>query len=111
MIKMKLDTDTKDVMRTLIEDKIFLPHYRSLDISKFLDEDKKIDLWLLEVAVRYSIRFMSHALQRTTKFRYIEGLLEYCELRGIDYGDALMSEEFMFFSKFIDSIVEDEINQ
>ena len=108
---MKLDIDTKDVMRTLIEDKVFLPRYRSIDISKFLDENKQLDLWFLEVAVRYSIRFMSHALQRITKFWDISGLPEYCKLRGIDYGDMLMSEEFMFFSKFIDSIVEDEINQ
>lgn len=30
----------------------------SLDISKFLDEDNTIDMWLLETAVRYSVRFL-----------------------------------------------------
>lgn len=106
---MPLDKETKDVMRSLIEDKIFLPRYRSLDISKFLDENKQLDLWLLEVAVRNSIRFMSHALGRKKQFNYIEGLPEYCNLRGIEYGDKEMTKEFIFFSKFIDSIVEDEL--
>ena len=108
---MKLDNDTKNVMRILIEEKFFIPRTRSIDISKFLDVDRKIDLWLLEVAVRSTSKFLQHIYGGSTKFCIpTTGLLEYCEKRKISFGSPLMQDEFNFFSDFIDKIVEDEIS-
>jgi len=107
---MKLDSDTKTVMKELIEDGFFLPKKMSIDISKFLDENKQLDLWLLEVAVRNSIRFIKHATGRT-EFREINGLLEYCSIREVEFGGRNMYEEFRFFQRFIASIINDELNQ
>lgn len=111
---MRLDDDTRDVMRYLIGDKIFLPHYRSIDISKMLDEDNKIDLWLLELAVRYSTRFLLHASGSSTdkmEMEYLEGLYEYCEKRGIEYCSAQMYEEYGFMYRFMNNIINDETFQ
>jgi len=108
---MKLDNDTKNVMRILIEEKFFIPRTRSIDISKFLDVDRKIDLWLLEVAVRSTSKFLQHIYAGSTKFCIPTiGLLDYCNKREIKFGSPQMQEEFNFFSDFIDKIVEDEIS-
>ena len=108
---MKLDNDTKNVMRILIEEKFFIPRTRSIDISKFLDVDKKIDLWLLEVAVRSTSKFLQHIYAGSTKFCIpTVGLYDYCTKRGIEFDSPQMQEEFNFFSDFIDKIVEDEIS-
>lgn len=106
---MKLNSETKEVVSVLIKEKMFSPKHRSLDISKFLD-NKQIDLWMLEVAVRFSIRFMSHALGKPTKFLHISGLITYCDIRGVSLSDFVSSDEFTFIRTFIDRIVEDEIN-
>jgi hypothetical protein len=106
---MKLDNDTKNVMRILIEDKFFIPHFRSIDISKFLDVDRKIDLWLLEVAIRFTSKFLQHMRSGSTKFCIpTVGLYDYCVKRGIEFDSPQMQEEFNFFSDFIDSIIKDE---
>ena len=108
---MKLDQDTKEVVSLLIKNEMFYPYKRTLDISKFLDENKQLDLWLLEVAVRYSMKFMNHALGKTVKFRLITGLPEYCKIREIVYVDFLASDEFQFIYTFIDRIIEDEVEE
>lgn len=108
---MKLDNDTKNVMRILIEEKFFIPRTRSLDISKFLDVDRKIDLWLLEVAVRSTSKFLQHLYAGSTKFCIpTVGLYDYCTKREIEFGSPQMQEEFNFFSDFIDKTVEDEMS-
>jgi hypothetical protein len=109
---MKLDNDTRTVMKILIEDKLFIPRTRSLDISKFLDTDRKIDLWLLEVAVRYSIRFLIHMIIRSGKTKIhidLVGWDNYYLLRGIT-DDTKGEEEFEFIVAYVDSIFKDELS-
>ena len=107
---MKLDIDTKEVMKELIANNTFDYHKRSIDISKFLDENKQLDLWFLEVAVSYSIRFMTHALGKPSRLRNVTGIQEYCDIREVKLADMVSSDEFMFFTTFIDRIAEQEIN-
>jgi hypothetical protein len=104
---MKLDKDTKDVMRSLIEDKIFLPHNRCVDVTKVLDEDNKLDLWLLEAAIRNSIRFVRHALGVHSVLG-IAGLNSYYEIRGLMDNYNKRKEETDFIVHFFVAIEEDE---
>jgi hypothetical protein len=111
---MKLDDDTRSVMKFLIGDGIFFPHHRSIDISKVLDEDNKLDLWLLEVTVRYVTKFLLHASGSSIKkmrIRYFEGISEYCSLRGIKEKSHQFVEELLFISNFTFSIADDETFQ
>jgi ribonucleoside-diphosphate reductase alpha chain len=95
----------------------------SLDISKFLDENNKLDLWLLEVAVRHSIRFLdnvvsvsSYPTEDITKWAMenrpvglgIMGLADYYLQRKIAYGTPKALEELEFMLSFMKSTAEDE---
>lgn len=105
---MKLDNETKDVMRELIKSRTYLPHTHGLDIAKFLDPvDNKLDLWFLEVAVRNSIRFTRHALG-DSEILSMNGLQEYYKLRGITDDHKKRQEETIFIMNFIASIERDE---
>jgi ribonucleoside-diphosphate reductase alpha chain len=95
----------------------------SLDISKFLLQDKTINLELLETAVRLGIRFLDQVI---TKSSYptkdisdwaianrptglgIMGLADYYLLRGVAYGSSQALEELGFIMEFIKNIAEDE---
>lgn len=106
---MKLDNDTKAVVRQLILDRVFFPRSHALDISKFLDEtDNKLDLWFLELAVRNSIRFTTHALGRD-KILGMHGVDRYCSQRGISDDYSKRQEETVFIMNFIASIERDEL--
>lgn len=95
----------------------------SLDISKFLNDDKTINLELLELAVRLSIRFLDGVLdansfptdaikEMSEKCRQvglgIMGLADYYLERGIAYGSEKALEELSFIMGFIKSVADDE---
>jgi hypothetical protein len=109
---MKLDNETREVMKHLIEERIFLPHSKSIDISKVVDmEDRKVDLWLLELIVRTATKFLLHASGssiKKVKIGDLIGLPEYCEERGIEFCSIQMNKEYSFLLNFVDNIVEDE---
>jgi ribonucleoside-diphosphate reductase alpha chain len=95
----------------------------SLDISKFLDEDKTIDLEKLESAVRLSVRFLDRVI---TKNQFpteaihkwamdnrpvglgIMGLADYYLVREVAYGSPEALEELEFILNFMYQIAEDE---
>ena len=107
---MKLDNDTKDIMRSLIITGHFVPRTRSLNISKFLDEDNTIDLWLLEVAVRNLVVFMNHATGwHGQTVIAISGKIEYITIRGLLYEHERATSELRFVRSFIDSITKDAL--
>jgi len=106
---MKLDSDTKEVVKSLIEDGFFNPRTYGIDVSKFLDSDKQLDLWLLEVAIRNSIKFVHHATGSSIS-PMIEGLNEYYILRDIVEDWEKVEEETEFILMFFQSIFEDEIS-
>lgn len=95
----------------------------SLDISKFLDDNKQIDLWLLETAVRLSVKFLDDVCSRSsyptkdiTEWMQnnrpvglgIMGLADYYLDRGVAYGSAEALEELEFILSFMKGIAEDE---
>lgn len=95
----------------------------SLDISKFLDEDNKLDLWLLELATRLSIKFLDNVCTVSSYpteeiANWVEnnrpvglgimGLADYYLKRGIAYGSDNALEELEFIMSFIKNIAEDE---
>lgn len=95
----------------------------SIDISKFLDDENTIDLWLLEVATRYSIRFLddvvsvsSYPTDEISKWAIdnrpvglgVMGIADYYLKRGIAYGSKKALEELEFILSFMKSISEDE---
>lgn len=95
----------------------------SLDISKFLSYDNTIDMWLLETAVRHSIRFLDDVVSISSfPTKDIEdwardnrpiglgimGLADYYMTRGIVYGSEKALEELSFILSFMKAIAEDE---
>jgi len=95
----------------------------SLDISKFLDKDNQIDLRLLEIAVRLSVRFLdtvidmssypteeieNWAMQNRPVGLGIMGLADLYLQMGISYGDEKSLEVLEFILSFIYTIAEDE---
>jgi len=95
----------------------------SIDISKFLDDDNTINVELLELATRLSIRFLDSVLdvnefptdaikEMSVKCRQvglgIMGLADYYLARGVSYGSDEALEELSFILGFIKSISEDE---
>lgn len=95
----------------------------SLDIAKFLDEDKTINLEKLETAVRLGIRFLDLVITTggfptediSTWVKNnrpvglgIMGLADYYLMRGIAYGSDQALEELGFIMEFIQKISEDE---
>ncbi len=95
----------------------------SLDISKFLREDRTINLELLDLATRLSIRFLDDVVERSSYptddiARWakdnrpvglgIMGLADYYLKRGVAYGSDKSIEELKFILKFIKEIAEDE---
>lgn len=95
----------------------------SIDISKFLNEDKTINLELLELSVRLSVRFLDSVIdvnsfptdgirEMAVKCRQIGvgimGLADYYLERGVSYGSEKALEELSFIMGFINSIAEDE---
>jgi len=109
---MKLDDDTRKVMKILIEEGFFIPSDRCIDISKLLDVDKKLDLWLLEVTIRASIKFLQHALAGSNKpvNLGISGIMEYCAKRDIIWGTPKATEEYRFIFSFKENIIKDELS-
>jgi ribonucleoside-diphosphate reductase alpha chain len=95
----------------------------SLDISKFLNVDKSINLEKLETAVRLSVRFLDRVI---TKNQFptkaikkwaeenrpvglgIMGLADYYLIREVAYGSDQALEELEFILNFIYQIAEDE---
>lgn len=88
----------------------------SLDISKFLNEDKSINLELLELAINLSINFLdlivSESIYPTkdiTKWAKnnrpvglgIMGLADYYLIRGVSYGSPQALEELEFIMSFM----------
>lgn len=108
---MKLDSDTKDIMRGLIEDKVFDRRTGGLDIVKFLDENNQLDLWYLEVAIRYSTKFLKHALAGSTKpiILRTENTTGYLKQRGLNHTSAKSKEELDFIMFFKNTIIHDEL--
>lgn len=95
----------------------------SLDISKFLDDDKALDLWLFEVAIRYGVRFLDNVVTHSSyptkdiqewvdKNRPvgigIMGLADYYMKREVAYGSDQALEELEFIMSFMKGIAEDE---
>lgn len=95
----------------------------SLDISKFIDEENTLDLWLLENAIRYSVRFLddvasrsSYPTEEITKWMHdnrpvglgIMGLADYYLKREVAYGSPKALEELEFILSFMKGIAEDE---
>ena len=95
----------------------------SLDISKFLDEDNTIDLWLLEISVKAAVQFLDNVIDVNSfptkeiddtakRFRPlglgIMGLADYYLKRGVVYGSDKALEELGFILSFIKSIAENE---
>lgn len=95
----------------------------SIDISKFVGDDKTIDMWLLEVATRLSIRFLdnvcsvsSYPTKDIAKWVSenrpvglgIMGLADYYMIREIPYGSDQALEELEFILSFMKGIAEDE---
>lgn len=95
----------------------------NLDVSKFLTDDKSLNLELLELAVRLGIRFLDSVIEKTkypTEDIYnwamanrpvglgIMGLADYYLIRGVAYGSSQALEELTFILNFIKSIAEDE---
>lgn len=107
---MKLDDDTKHVMKLLIEDGVFNTETRGLDISKFLDEDNKLDLWFFEVAIRYSVKFLRHLKQSDNFILYTDNVAGYLSKRGLNYTSSKSIEELDFIQNFKNSIILDELS-
>jgi len=95
----------------------------SLDISKFLDEDKMLNLEKLEVATRLAVRFLDSVIDATSWPTLsikqwaeqnrpiglgIMGLADYYLLRGVTYGTEQSLEELSFILAYIKAIAEDE---
>ena len=95
----------------------------SLDITKFLNDDKSINLEPLELAVRLSIKFLDNVVSKNsyptpeiTKWSDdnraiglgIMGLADSYMLRGVAYGSKRALEELSFILSFIKNIAEDE---
>lgn len=93
----------------------------SLDISKFLNDDRTIDLELLELAVENSVKFLdavitenSFPTRETEAWAYknrpiglgIMGLADYYLKRGVAYGSPQALEELSFIVSFIYKIAE-----
>lgn len=107
---MQLDSEIKDVIKYLVESGILRTPRGGIDISKLLD-NKKLDMWLLELVVRYSEKFQSHALHNSSKKRDIytlEGITEYCSIRDIGFESPQMYKELDFIRNFAAAILEDE---
>lgn len=110
---MKLDTDTKTIIKSLVEDEIYFPREKSIDISKFLDEDLTVDLWLLEMATRNCIRFMKHYLGNsgTSPYLFLRNYEDkYRQMRNIIPGSPKDMEELSFIVRFKDKIASDELS-
>ena len=95
----------------------------SLDISKFLNKDNTIDMWLLEMAIRLGVRFLDNVVSKSsyptediTKWSMenrpvglgIMGLADYYLKREVAYGSPQALEELEFILSFMKSISEDE---
>jgi ribonucleoside-diphosphate reductase alpha chain len=95
----------------------------SLDISKFLDKDNTLDMWLLETAIRHSVIFLddvvsvsSYPTKEITEWSLanrpiglgIMGLADYYIKRGIAYGSDKALEELEFILSFMKGVAEDE---
>ena len=95
----------------------------SLDMSKFVDDDLKIPLEKLELAVRLGVRFLDSVIDRTSyPTKGIEkwskqnrpvglgimGFADYLLKRGVVYGSEQSVKELTFFLKFVYAIAEDE---
>ena len=105
---MKLDSDTKEIMTRLIRDKIFIRRNKSIDISAFLEDDRKLNLWELESCIRACARFLNHI---NSNYRLtLGGTVEYCEIRNIPVGSKQFIEELEFIIHFMRVIVDDEIS-
>jgi ribonucleoside-diphosphate reductase alpha chain len=88
----------------------------SLDISKFLDEDKTINLELFELAIELSVNFLDHVISESAyPTKDIEtwvkdnrpvglgimGLADYYLMRKIAYGSDKALEELRFILNFM----------
>jgi len=95
----------------------------SLDVSKFLLENKTLDLESLEVATRLGVRFLDTVIDRTSyptkeieQFSLnhraiglgIMGLADYYLMREVAYGSDKSIEELEFILDFIYKMAEDE---
>jgi ribonucleoside-diphosphate reductase alpha chain len=94
-----------------------------LDISKFLRDDNSINVEMLELAVRLSVRFLDDVVSVSSYptndiARWSEenrpiglgimGLADYYLLRGVAYGSRQANEELAFILSFIRTIATEE---
>lgn len=95
----------------------------SLDLVKFLTEEKVIDLKQLEIATRFGINFLDKVITETSfpneEIKLwaernrpvglgIMGFADYCLRREIAYGSQKSLEELGFILNYIYKIAEDE---
>lgn len=95
----------------------------SLDLSKFLTDDKAIDIEKFETAIRLSMRFLDSVIDVNSfptkeieevgkRFRPVGlgvmGLADYYLERGVAYGSKQALEELSFIMGFMNAISEDE---
>lgn len=95
----------------------------SLDLSKFLDDENRLDLKKLEVAVRLSVRFLNYVIH-TSDYPTKEikewsidnqpiglGIMGYADMllhQEIAYGSQESLDQIEFIMKFVYDIAEDE---
>lgn len=85
----------------------FDPVNSQMDIARYLDNDRTIDLYKLEVATRIIVKYQkSLDLEYKIDFVNVE---KYCEYREIALDSLKFKEEITFITNFVIAVSEDEL--
>lgn len=99
--------------KILIEEMIrsghFNPDESELSISKFLEEDRTINVTKLEIATRLIIRYQD-SLNKELEI-VVGDVVEYCKIRGIELNSSNFREESTFIESIIRAVSEDELSE
>lgn len=105
-----LNDREKYVLKYALENEIFIRSDRSLDISKFLDDNNQIDLWFFELTLRVITKIIYDISKITGKFYLLKltGFDRYIEKRNIS--EEGFNEERMFILKFKEAVEMEDID-